>query len=133
MTDIQLDETHDPTRRSWVESANLPDADFPVQNLPYCVFWGKNDGGTQIGLAIGDRILSVSGIALWLDRRIAEASDFLLTPSLAPLMAQTPGMDRAAAFPHAQIELIGNAGHYPMEETPVWLNARLEYFMGEGC
>jgi pimeloyl-ACP methyl ester carboxylesterase len=33
-------------------------------------------------------------------------------------------------FPHARIELIGNAGHYPMEETPVWLTARLEDFMG---
>jgi pimeloyl-ACP methyl ester carboxylesterase len=33
-------------------------------------------------------------------------------------------------FPHAKIELIGNAGHYPMEETPVWLTARLEGFMG---
>ena len=36
-------------------------------------------------------------------------------------------------FPHAQIELIGNAGHYPMEEAPVWLATRMEKFMGEVC
>ena len=29
-----IDATHDPALRSWVESANAPDSDFPVQNLP---------------------------------------------------------------------------------------------------
>ena len=31
-------ETHDPAARSWVESANRPGCDFPVQNLPFGVF-----------------------------------------------------------------------------------------------
>ncbi|MEW6454457.1 MAG: alpha/beta hydrolase [Pseudomonadota bacterium] len=35
-------------------------------------------------------------------------------------------------FPHAKIEVIGNAGHYPMEETPVYLTTRLEEFIGAG-
>jgi hypothetical protein len=38
VTEIQLDETHDPARKSWVESANCPNVEFPIQNLPYCVF-----------------------------------------------------------------------------------------------
>jgi pimeloyl-ACP methyl ester carboxylesterase len=32
-------------------------------------------------------------------------------------------------FPSAKIELIGNSGHYPMEETPVWLTTHIEEFM----
>ena len=33
-----IDDTHDPARRSWVESANRPGCDFPIQNLPLGVF-----------------------------------------------------------------------------------------------
>ncbi|MCA9303450.1 MAG: fumarylacetoacetate hydrolase family protein, partial [Phycisphaerales bacterium] len=29
-----IDETHDPNLKSWVESANDPETDFPIQNLP---------------------------------------------------------------------------------------------------
>jgi fumarylacetoacetase len=35
---IALNETHDPARRSFVESANAADSDFPIQNLPFGVF-----------------------------------------------------------------------------------------------
>ena len=30
-----LDHTHDPAAQSWVASANLDGADFPLQNLPW--------------------------------------------------------------------------------------------------
>ena len=33
-----VDGTHDAGLRSWVESANAPDTDFPVQNLPLGAF-----------------------------------------------------------------------------------------------
>src|SRR5688500_20277614 len=59
MTD--LDETHDPARQSWVESAN-GHADFPIQNLPFGVF-SVGTGEPRIGTAIGDMILDLRGLS----------------------------------------------------------------------
>ncbi len=55
------DETHDPARLSWVASAN-GHADFPIQNLPIGVF-SHGDGGPRIGVAIGDAIVDLRGLA----------------------------------------------------------------------
>jgi fumarylacetoacetase len=56
-----LDETHDPARQSWVESAN-GHADFPIQNLPIGVF-SVGNGGPRIGVAIGDMILDLKAVS----------------------------------------------------------------------
>src|SRR5215468_5288513 len=55
-----INETHDPNLRSWVESANDPNTDFPIQNLPFCIF-SKADGDDlpRVGVAIGNQILDV--------------------------------------------------------------------------
>jgi fumarylacetoacetase len=56
-----INETHDPSRRSWVESANLPETDFPIQNLPFGVF--RRRGSSEppcIGVAIGSQILDLA-------------------------------------------------------------------------
>jgi fumarylacetoacetase len=55
MTDLNA--SHDPQRRSWVESANLAGSDFPIQNLPFGVF--SNGGERRAGVAIGDMILDL--------------------------------------------------------------------------
>ena len=43
--------------KSWVESANKPDTDFPLENLPYGAF--RHNGETRIGVAIGDQIFDL--------------------------------------------------------------------------
>jgi fumarylacetoacetase len=57
-----INETHSPDLKSWVESANSPDTDFPIQNLPFCVFYINNDtSAVHHGVAIGDQILDLDG------------------------------------------------------------------------
>ena len=60
---FQLDETHDPKLKSWVESANDGATDFPIQNLPLGVFRPMNGAGPRIGIAIGDQILDLAQCA----------------------------------------------------------------------
>ena len=52
-----LDETHDPGRLSWVETAN-EHPEFPVQNLPFGIF-STEDGAPRGGVAIGNCILDL--------------------------------------------------------------------------
>lgn len=56
-----INATHDPNLRSWVESANQPDTDFPIQNLPFGVLRSQNSSEpSRIGVAIGNQILDLS-------------------------------------------------------------------------
>ena len=55
----EINRTHDRNLRSWLETANDPSTDFPIQNLPFGVFTPREGGGPRIGVAIGDRVLSV--------------------------------------------------------------------------
>lgn len=55
------DDTHHPSLRSWVESANTAGSDFPVQNLPFGAFRRRDSlERVRIGVAIGTDILDVS-------------------------------------------------------------------------
>ena len=56
-----LDATHSPSLRSWVQSANEPDTDFPIQNLPFGAFCRRGTPEhARIGVAIGNCILDIS-------------------------------------------------------------------------
>ncbi len=57
-----IDETHAPTLTSWVEGAD-GHSDFPIQNLPLGVF-SSNGLAPRGGIAIGDQILDLGGLAL---------------------------------------------------------------------
>ena len=48
---------HGVAMKSWVESANSPECDFPLNNLPFGVF--LYSGSMHIGVAIGDQVLDL--------------------------------------------------------------------------
>jgi fumarylacetoacetase len=55
-----MNETHDPLLRSWVESANTPGHDFPIQNLPFGVIRPAGSSHEFRGaVAIGDSVLDL--------------------------------------------------------------------------
>ncbi|MEP6850672.1 MAG: fumarylacetoacetate hydrolase family protein, partial [Acidobacteriota bacterium] len=59
----EINETHDPNLKSWVESANDPNTDFPIQNLPFCLFRVEGERsqppGGFVGVLIGDFVLNL--------------------------------------------------------------------------
>jgi fumarylacetoacetase len=59
-----LNETHEPSLKSWVDSANGVATDFPIQNLPFASFRsaGSNES-FRGGVAIGDQILDLEAVA----------------------------------------------------------------------
>ncbi|MCA0317657.1 MAG: fumarylacetoacetase [Proteobacteria bacterium] len=96
MTDSQIDETHAPDRRSWIASANDTHTEFPIQNLPFGVFrQARSDRAGRIGVAIGDRIVDLAGLASHLGNDIEDAATLLTAPSLAPLMGRAPRLWQA--------------------------------------
>jgi fumarylacetoacetase len=60
-----VNRTHDPKLRSWVESANEPGCDFPIQNLPFGTFRRKgSQEAPRGGVAIGDQVLDLAALGL---------------------------------------------------------------------
>ena len=92
---ITTNETHDGRLRSWVESANDPSGDFPVQNLPFGVFRrvGKSDE-FRGGVAIGDQILDMAAAARagLFSGDAAEAAVLAAGPTLNALMGAEPAL-----------------------------------------
>ncbi len=55
-----IDASHDPALKSWVPTANGPDADFPVQNLPLARLRRRaSEEPWRVGVAIGDQVLDL--------------------------------------------------------------------------
>jgi fumarylacetoacetase len=93
---IELNETHDPNRQSWVSSAN-GHPDFPVQNLPVGIF--SPPGSTQRlgGIAIGDMILDLGAAAeaALFTGAARDAAEAASSGSLNRLFALGPGPRQA--------------------------------------
>ena len=95
---MTLDATHRPDLRSWVDSANAPDTDFPIQNLPYGRFRRSgSDEPWRIGVAIGDQVLDLllaAAATAW-PADIAQALQPLAAGDLNGFMAGGPAVRRA--------------------------------------
>lgn len=83
-----MNETHDPARRSWVDSAQ-EHPDFPIQNLPFGVFRRRSGGPATVGIAIGDQILDLTAVTDF-PATAAQAAEACRTGSLNRLMALGP-------------------------------------------
>jgi len=76
----EINETHAADLKSWIESANDPNTDFPIQNLPFCIFRRKEtDEFERIGVVIGDKVLDLElafNTRLFDDEQAAEDSEY---------------------------------------------------------
>jgi fumarylacetoacetase len=71
----ELEATRDPARKSWIDSANDPQCDFPIQNLPFGVFSDAANKAPRVGVAIGDLVADLS---------VLHAAGLLRLPANAP-------------------------------------------------
>lgn len=132
-----MNETHDPSLTSWIESANSPDTDFPIQNLPFGVFSRRGESERRVGVAIGDKIVDIgeslsanlwSGeardVARWCDR--PTLNELMQAPKdslsrfrarLSELLAGTPGDEGAInpLPPGALVQMSDARMHPPAE------------------
>jgi fumarylacetoacetase len=101
---IELDHTHRADAVSWVASAQDPDTDFPIQNLPLGVF-RRDEETPRIGIAIGDRVLDLQGaFGLGLLPQLANLTDACSAPHLNALM--TLGRPAARRLRRAVFDLL---------------------------
>ena len=98
-----------PLIRSWLDAANAPDCDFPVNNLPYGVF-SKGEGAARCGVAIGDSVLDLqeAEAAGIID---LDAGPHFAAPSWNQLMAAGPSV--WAALRGRLTELLSEDGGAP--------------------
>jgi len=116
-----VDATHDPNRRSWVESAE-DHADFPIQNLPFGLF-SPSDRDERIGVAIGDHILDLRACAAagLLDDLVASACREAQVNALLGFPR-----NRKLAMRNRISELLSDASFRPVVENKLFAAAECE-------
>lgn len=91
----ELNETHDPSLTSWVETANTEGCDFPIQNLPFAIF--RRAGSSEPfrgGVAIGDKVLDLT--AALVEDVFSTDIDELLTACAEPALNRFMSMGHKA-------------------------------------
>lgn len=64
---FEIDQTHDADLESWVDSANEPGTDFPIQNLPFSRYEELDEDGDRSAeyravVAIGSEVIDISAL-----------------------------------------------------------------------
>jgi fumarylacetoacetase len=128
-----IDESHDPALRSWVESANRPDTDFPIQNLPFGVFERRGMlEQPRVGVAIGNQVLDLARcIELGLLEELpADIRAACIEPALNGLCAL--GASASIRLRHQLVRLLRTDASraepgalVPLEEADLKLPARI--------
>jgi fumarylacetoacetase len=72
--------------KSWIESANTGETDFPLHNLPYGVF-SRQGEATRCAVAIGDRVLDLAALEAAGLLNSGAAKPIFDMPALNPFMA----------------------------------------------
>lgn len=105
-----LDHTHDPAARSVLASANAPQADFPLQNLPFGVFRraGSNEAWRG-GVALGDQVIDLA--ALYAGGQVQGAAGEALALAVLPTLKRflTQGRPAWQALRRALFDLFREA------------------------
>jgi len=130
--------THDPSLPCWVESANVPGCDFPIQNLPFCVFSEFDaEAVPRGGIAIGDQILDLAVCAdeSLFTGRAADAVYVAAQSTLNELM--TVDVEHLSALRAEVSALLSGNGHthrgirlpenllYPMDGAILYMPTRI--------
>ena len=119
---IAIDATHDPERRSWVESAQEATGDFPIQNLPLGVVRPRrtadstDSNGWRVAVAIGDQALDLRALAAALPPGSAAAAS-------AQQAAAAPALQAAAGAD--VLNPLMALGRAPMRALRHWLSGLL--------
>lgn len=144
--------------RKLVGISPVPSTGFPFDEAGWALFDGAADSPenrrTIIDFTTGNRNTGV-----WLDQMVQHSlstsdrdafaaylvawgkADFAVEPAGTPVKLIAGQHDPAlgeefvrsawlSAFPDAEVEVMANAGHYPMFETPVALATSVEKFLG---
>jgi fumarylacetoacetase len=121
-----VDRTHAVGARSWLASANRPDIDFPIQNLPFGVFRrAGSDESFRGGVPIGDQVLDLAALAELdcLSGLAAEAACACAAPELNAFLALGPAAWRALR--HALFDLLHEEVATARPDVLAALRARL--------
>jgi fumarylacetoacetase len=117
---MAVNETHDPVLRSWVDSANVADSDFPIQNLPLGIIYGADGEPARGAVAIGDQALDLalalkSGCLGAYGQEATRALELASESTLNALMASGPSSANALRLALSRALRVGSKQREPLQ------------------